>query len=83
MSGFPYYSLCVVSDPVYIDWMSLETYVLVLYIFEIFVMSELSKICTLKLYIHIYVIFKSREEGKDQESKQSSTIPDPGYRMGK
>ena len=26
--------------------------------------------------------FKSREEGKDQESIQSSTTPDPGYHMG-
>ena len=27
--------------------------------------------------------FKSREEGKDQESIQSSTTPDPGYCMRK
>ena len=65
------------------DWMSLKTDVLVLYKFEIFVVTELSKICTMKLYIHDYIIFKSREEGKDQELIQSSTIPDPGYRMGK
>ena len=24
-------------------------------------------------------IFKSKKEGKDQESRQSSTTPDPGY----
>ena len=26
---------------------------------------------------------KSKKGGKDQESKQSSTTPDPGYHMGK
>ena len=65
------------------DWISLKTDVLVLCKFEIFVVTELSKICTMKLYIYDYIIFKSREEGKDQELIQSSTIPDPGYRMGK
>ena len=44
MSGFPFYSLCVISDPVYMDLMSLETDELVLYKFEIFVVTELSKL---------------------------------------
>ena len=28
-------------------------------------------------------MYKSKEEGKDQESIQSSTTPDPGHHMGK
>ena len=27
--------------------------------------------------------FQNKEEGKDQESIQSSTTPDPGHHMGK
>ena len=26
--------------------------------------------------------YKSKEDGKDQETTQSSTAPDPGYHMG-
>ena len=29
------------------------------------------------------MIFQSKEEGKDQESIQSITTPDPGHHMGK
>ena len=28
-------------------------------------------------------LYQSEEEGKDQESIQSSTTPEPGHRMGK
>ena len=36
-------------------------------------------------HLFFYSIFhsKSKEEGKDQETIQSSTTPDPGYHMGK
>ena len=33
------------------------------------------------VYINIYI--KSKKGGKDQESIQSSSLPDPGYHMGK
>ena len=32
---------------------------------------------------HFINSYESKKGGKDQESKQSSTTPDPGYHMGK
>ena len=32
---------------------------------------------------HRPVVCKSKKDGKDQETIQSSTTPDPGYYMGK
>ena len=29
------------------------------------------------------IMYKSKKDGKDQETIQSSTTPDPGYHMGK
>ena len=42
------------------------------------VIGEKEQFCVLGILME-----KSREEGKDQESIQSSTTPDPGYHMGK
>ena len=36
-----------------------------------------------KARIILLVDIQSKEEGKDQESIQSSTTPDPGHHMGK
>ena len=38
---------------------------------------------TKTLEYSFFLSFENREEGKDQESIQSSTTPDPGNRMGK
>ena len=34
-------------------------------------------------WVSIKMLYKSKKDGKDQESIQSSTTPDPGYHMGK
>ena len=36
-----------------------------------------------KPLISTLLAFKNKEEGRDQESIQSSTTPDPGHHMGK
>ena len=33
--------------------------------------------------VEVVLYFKSKEEGKDQESIQSNSTPDPGHHMGK
>ena len=33
--------------------------------------------------IHTIQLLESKKDGKDQETIQSSTTPDPGYHMGK
>ena len=35
------------------------------------------------IYVVLCVQYESKKGGKDQESIQSSTTPDPGYQMGK
>ena len=35
------------------------------------------------IFVVLYVQYKIKKGGKDQESIQSSTTPDPGYQMGK
>ena len=35
------------------------------------------------VYVVLCVQYESKKGGKDQESIQSSTTPDPGYQMGK
>ena len=36
-----------------------------------------------RIYVVLWVQYESKKGGKDQGSIQSSTTPDPGYRMGK
>ena len=43
---------------------------------------ELYSIFFIKLCVRMHKV-KSKEEGKDQESIQSNTTPDPGHHMGK
>ena len=43
---------------------------------------ELYSLFFIKLCVRMHKV-KSKEEGKDQESIQSNTTPDPGHHMGK
>ena len=38
---------------------------------------------TSSFFLSFFTLFENKKDGKDQETIQSSTTPDPGYHMGK